>query len=97
MKLPFRVTCIHDEDRPNDIPTSKWVVKGQEYTVIKVERMQMHGGMLGYELEEIDLEECCFPYTRFAAWRFAIDLSLFSYKYNYQNVPTEEELEFAER
>ena len=77
MKIPFKVICIHDEDRPNDIPTSRWVVKGQEYTVIKVERMNMQGNTLGYELEEIDLTPF-FPYTRFGAWRFGIPLSQFA-------------------
>lgn len=76
MKIPFKVICIHDEDRINDIPLSRWVVKGREYTVIKVERLLAQGGTLGYELEEIDLTPC-FPYTRFGAWRFAIPLSQF--------------------
>lgn len=96
MKIPFKVICIHDQERPNDIPTSSWVVKGREYTVIKVERMLMHGGILGYELEEIDLAECCFPYTRFAAWRFGIPLSQFTQEHKENTVPVEEEMELAE-
>lgn len=98
MKLPFKVICIHDGERPNDIPTSRWVVKGKEYTVIKVERMNMQGNSLAYELDEIDLEECCFPYTRFGAWRFAIPLSQFAQgvKENTAPVEKEEELELAE-
>lgn len=96
MKLPFKVICIHDQDRPNDIPTSRWVVKGQEYTVIKVDRMHMHNGMLAYELDEIDLQECCFPYARFAAWRFGIPLSQFTQEHKEDTVPAEEELELAE-
>jgi len=95
MKLPFKVICIHDQDRPNDIPTSRWVVKGQEYTVIKVDRMHMHNGMLAYELEEIDLQECCFPYARFAAWRFGIPLSQFVQETKEDTVPVEEELELV--
>ena len=77
MKIPFKVICIHDEDRPNDIPTSRWIVKGEEYTVITVERMNMQGNAIGYELEEIDLSPC-FPYTRFGAWRFGIPMSQFA-------------------
>jgi hypothetical protein len=104
MKIPFKVICIHDEERPNDIPTSRWVVKGEEYTVIKVERMNMQGGKLAYELEEINLAKCCFPYTRFGAWRFAIPLSQFATEHKEnkrtqpekaQSVP-EEELELVE-
>ena len=103
MKIPFKVICIHDEDRPNDIPTSRWVVKGEEYTVIKVERMNMQGNTLGYELEEIDLSPY-FPYTRFGAWRFGIPLSQFATEHKEkkrtqpektQSVP-EEEFELAE-
>ena len=96
MKLPFKVICIHDQDRPNDIPTSSWVVKGREYTVIKVERMNMHNGMLAYELDEIDLQECCFPYTRFAAWRFGIPLSQFTQEHKEDTVSVEEEMELVE-
>lgn len=91
MKLPFKVICIHDEERPNDIPTSKWIVKGKEYTVITVERMHMQGNALGYELDEIDLTECCFPYTRFGAWRFAIPLSQFAHGVKEKTVPVEKE------
>jgi hypothetical protein len=93
MKLPFKVICIHDEERPNDIPTSKWVVKGNEYTVITMERMNMQGGKIGYELEEIDLAKCCFPYTRFGAWRFAIPLSQFTHGIKEKEAPVEEEKE----
>lgn len=98
MKLPFKVICIHDGERPNDIPTSRWIVKGKEYTVITVERMNMQGNSIGYELDEIDLAECCFPYTRFGAWRFAIPLSQFAteHKENTAPVEKEEELELAE-
>jgi hypothetical protein len=71
-------------------------VKGEEYTVIRVERMNMHGGMLGYELREIDLEDCCFPYTRFGAWRFAVPISQFAVATKEDKAPVEEEMELAE-
>ena len=98
MKLPLKVICIHDEERPGDIPTSRWVVKGKEYTVITVERMHAQNNALGYELEEIDLAECCFPYTRFGAWRFAIPLSQFAHGVKEKTAPVEkkEELELVE-
>jgi hypothetical protein len=66
----MKVVCINDSDRPNDIPTSKWVVKGQIYTVIKVSKMIMQGNILGVQLEEIDLSDCV-PHLFFAATRFA--------------------------
>ena len=66
----MRVVCINDSDRPNDIPTSKWVTKGQIYTVIKVSKMVMQGNILGVQLQEIDLSDCV-PHLFFAASRFA--------------------------
>lgn len=67
----MKVICINDKDRPNEIPTSKWVEKGKEYTVSKADYMNMQNKIMGYQLEEIDLSGC-FPYQYFAASRFAI-------------------------
>lgn len=67
----FRVICIDDSNRPNDIPTSKWIKKGQPYTVIQVDKIRLQGGMLGFKLAEIDLDSC-FPYQYFAASRFGV-------------------------
>ena len=61
--------CVDSSNRPNDIPVSKWVVKGQEYTVVKAAKLTMQGGILGYQLAEIDLTDCV-PYLFFAASRF---------------------------
>lgn len=66
------VTCIDDSSRPNDIPTSKWVVKGQKYTVIGVYKMNMQNGLLAFELAEINLDGCA-PYKYYAASRFKIE------------------------
>ena len=63
--------CINDSQRPNDIPTSKKKKKGQEYTVISVWKMNMQGGILGFELAEINLDGCA-PYKYYAANRFRI-------------------------
>lgn len=65
------VICKDASGRPNDIPTSKWVVKGNEYNVIGVYKMNMQGGILGFELAEISLEDCA-PYKYYAANRFVI-------------------------
>lgn len=67
----FIVTCIDAANRPNDIPTSKWVIKGNDYTVIKVSKMNIQGGILGYQLAEVNLEGCA-PYLFYAASRFKI-------------------------
>lgn len=63
--------CIDDSGRPNDIPTSQWIVKGNEYTVISVWKMNMQGGILGFELAEVNLAGCA-PYKYYAANRFKI-------------------------
>lgn len=68
---PFKVICIDDKNRPDGIPTSKWVVKGQPYTVIEVAKLNLQGGLLGFKLEEINIDDCL-PYQYFAATRFAI-------------------------
>jgi len=66
----MKVICINDSHRPNEIPTSKWVVKDKIYTIDKVMRMRMQNGLLGFSLKEIDLSGC-FPYLYFSASRFA--------------------------
>lgn len=69
----FRVLCIDDSNRPESIPTSKWVKKGQHYTVISVGKMKIQGGLLGFKLQEINIDDY-FPYQFFAANRFVIPL-----------------------
>lgn len=66
----MRVVCIDDTNRPNDVPLSKWVKKGEPYTIIEIVRLSMQPGMLGFKLEEINLDDC-FPYRYFASYRFA--------------------------
>lgn len=75
MNLPFKVICINDSNRPDGIPTSKWVKKGESYTVIEVAKMRIQGGLLGFKLEEINIDSC-FPYQFFAASRFGIPIPL---------------------
>ena len=67
----MKVICINDKNRPNEIPTSKWVKEKVEYNVIKADYMNMQNKILGYQLAEIDLSDCV-PYLYFAASRFAI-------------------------
>lgn len=69
MKLPQEVICINDQDRPNEIPLSKWVKKGKTYTVVRIVSMVVQGGY-GVELQEIDLSDCS-PYNFFGSHRFA--------------------------
>lgn len=71
MKTQFAVICIDASNKPNDIPNSKWVKKGEIYTVIRVVKLPLQGMAIGYELEEIDLKDC-FPYQFFSSNRFGV-------------------------
>ena len=50
MEIPFKALCINDADRPSDIPLSQWIQKGKLYTVIKVGKMLVQGGKIGFHL-----------------------------------------------
>ncbi len=61
-----------DENKPKNISPEKWVKKGNVYTVVYVVNMSIQVGKVGYSLEEIILDETCFPYQYFSADRFRI-------------------------
>lgn len=65
-----KVICINDSNRPNEVPTSRWVKKDEEYTIISVCWMTQQE-MYGCKLEEINNDDL-FPYSFFALSRFAI-------------------------
>ena len=67
----FRVVCINDTNRPDGIPANKWVKAGDIYTVIQVDKMKIMGGVLGFKLAEINIDDC-FPYQYFMATRFGV-------------------------
>ena len=69
--MSFKVICINDSNKPNEIPNSQWVKKGSIYTVTKVSKMLIQGGIIGFELAEINLDGCA-PYKYYAAERFGI-------------------------
>jgi len=66
----MEVICIDDKNRPNEVPTSRWVKKGEKYTIIKVAYMTQQN-IYGCVLEEIDNSDL-FPWTHFALNRFAV-------------------------
>lgn len=65
----MKVVCVKDEGRPNEIPTTKWVKKGDVYTVIDYIKCNIQGGKIAYILEEIDLSGCE-PWKGFSEDRF---------------------------
>lgn len=66
----IKCVCIDDKNRPSRVPENKWVKKGEEYTVVFT-LMVLPQKTLAVQLEEIDLDESCSPYSFFLANRFA--------------------------
>lgn len=64
--------CINDKWKPETVPTSKWVKEGHIYTVIYTVTV-LPQEQLAFQLEEIDLDESCYPYEFFLANRFAFN------------------------
>ncbi len=71
MNLPFKVICLDDSNRPESIPTSKWIKKGESYTVIKIGKLLIQNGLVGFKLQEVNIDDC-YPYQFFSAKRFGI-------------------------
>jgi hypothetical protein len=63
--------CIDDENRPAQIPASKWVKKDNEYHITFV-AFCLPQSIQGLSLYELPLDESCSPYQYFKASRFAI-------------------------
>lgn len=66
----MNVICINDKDRPNDIPSSRWIKKGNKYTIIKVCYM-VQQSIYGCKIEELNNDDL-FPWSFFALNRFAV-------------------------
>lgn len=69
VRIPFKVVCINDKNRPDGIPTSKWIEEGQIYTVIEVAIMRIQNDMIGFKIEEKNIDDCI-PYQYFDSSRF---------------------------
>jgi hypothetical protein len=64
--------CIDDTFKPETFPSSKWIKAGHIYTVIYTVTV-LPQGQLAFQLDEIDLDESCYPYEYFLANRFAFN------------------------
>ncbi len=62
--------CINDSNRPNEIPVSKWIKKGNTYNVIFTVTV-LPQKELGVQLAEIELTDKELPYEYFLANRFS--------------------------
>lgn len=65
----MKVICINANNRPNEVPASRWIKKDQEYTVREVCKLNIQGGILGFKLEEINNDDLS-PWEYFRADRF---------------------------
>ena len=66
----IKCVCIDDKSRPSKIPESKWITKDVEYT-LAFAVVVLPQRELAFQLQEIDLDESCSPFTYFLANRFA--------------------------
>ena len=66
----IKCVCINDKNRPSRVPANKWVKEGQEYTVIFT-LVVLPQKTLAVQIDEVDLDESCRPYSFFLANRFA--------------------------
>jgi hypothetical protein len=69
--MSLQVICINASNKPKQIPDNKWVKEGEIYTILRLVRMNLQQNKLGIVLEEIELDESCFPYHYFDADRFS--------------------------
>jgi len=66
----IKCICINDKNRPSRVPENKWVKEGEEYTVIFT-LVVLPQKTLAVQIDEVDLDESCRPYSFFLANRFA--------------------------
>lgn len=66
----IKCICINDKERPSKIPSEKWLEKDKEYT-LSFSMTVLPQKKLAFQVQEIDLDDSCSPYTWFLASRFA--------------------------
>lgn len=66
----MKCIAIDVNNRPNEVPVSRWIKQGQEYTIVKVMKM-MNQGIYGVKLEELNNDDL-FPWSYFGLYRFGI-------------------------
>jgi hypothetical protein len=71
----FKVICINDSNKPNDIPNNQWIKQGHIYTVTKILKLKIQGDKIGFLLAEVNLDGCA-PWLAYASERFGIITSI---------------------
>lgn len=65
----IKCLCVDADNRPSRVPESKWLEEGKEYTLAFT--MTVHPQKkLAFQLQEIELDDSCGPYSWFLASRF---------------------------
>lgn len=69
----IKVICVFDGNKPEIIPSKKWVKFGKTYTINKLMVLRKPiDGVLGVTLHEIKLTEKELPYKYFKLERFKV-------------------------
>ena len=66
----IKCLCIDDNNKPSKIPQHKWLEQGKEYT-LAFSMTVMPQKKLAFQVQEIELDDSCSPFTWFLASRFA--------------------------
>jgi hypothetical protein len=74
VKLPFQSKCIDNKNKPVEIPDANWIKEDETYTIIGF--VKTRTGVLGFKLQEVELDKSCYPYTVYACHRFGLPLGL---------------------
>ena len=90
---PLKVICIDDSNKPDEIPEDLCVQKDTVYTIKEVAKLPVQGYKLGYKLEEIELNDSCFPYEFYDAERFMflLDVSIELIAYDLDDIDDEDD------
>ena len=73
----LKLLCVDDTNKPFEIPTNKWVKKGEWYHPSRIFVHVEQGYIQGVEVEEIELDESNHPYESYKLTRFACPMTLF--------------------
>jgi hypothetical protein len=69
--MNIEVICINDQYRPNEVPLSRWIKKGNHYHIIEITKLNAQNGIYGCKLAEINNDDLV-PYQFFRLDRFAV-------------------------
>jgi hypothetical protein len=73
MSKGIKCICIDAKNKPKEIPTNKWVVENNTYTINHIFKHPNQNNIQGVELAELDISACK-PYSTFRISRFAINV-----------------------